>query len=112
MKKFCFHYIILSLVAASLLGCASTENNSTKPLAERITSGLTREQVLSIAGKPQSRQSGLTGGQADEVWLYSDGALNLIPVYGLVRGARTNTIQVFFKGGKVSQVAEGSFGLW
>lgn len=112
MNFFLFRISIFLVIAAFLSGCASTGSTSPEALAEQIKRGMTKDQVIAAVGKPQSRQTGLVGGQGDEVWLYSDGALNLIPVYGLVRGGRTNMVQVFFKNGKVVRTGEGTFGLW
>lgn len=110
IMKLIQHLAIIATVTA-FAGCASTSDNSEKSLADQIRQGMTKEEVLKVAGKPQNKHSGLVG-QADEVWLYSDSAMNLIPVYGLVRGGRINTTNVSFKKGRVVTVGQGSFGLW
>lgn len=119
MKASLFRLIaVLSIVV--LTGCASGPSDPTR-LTDKIKKGMTKEQVKQIAGKPASRYSGntmrahhtgVTFGDAEEVWIYSDGAMNLIPVVGLVRGARTNNLQVGFVNDRVSQVGESSFGMW
>lgn len=113
--------IVVVVALAAFVGCASGGSSEPAQLATKIKKGMTREQVRSIAGNPTSRSTGnvltshhtqTTSSDLDEVWMYSDGAVNLIPIVGLVRGARTNSVQVGFQNGRVSQIGESSSGLW
>jgi hypothetical protein len=106
-----FKFIPIALLALGLVGCASTGGAPEKTISARIKPGMTMAQVVQTAGNPQNRHSGLIG-PADETWIYSDGAMNLIPIYGLVRGARTNSVQIMFKNGRVVQIGESSTGMW
>lgn len=106
---------ILILVAICLTSCASSDKASSgKTLAEQIKRGMTSEQVLKIAGRPEGRNTGLyiPGGEADEIWLYSDGGLNMIPFVGFFRGFRSNMTNVWFKQGRVVKTSESSTGVW
>ena len=106
-----FKSLPIALLVLGFAGCASTSRAPEQTPSARIKPGMTKAQVIQAAGKPQNRHSGLIG-PADEAWVYSDGAMNMIPIYGLVRGARTNNVQVMFKNGRVVQVGESSTGMW
>lgn len=114
--------VVLACLAAliALVGCAST------PPAQGIKVGMTKQQVVAVAGNPQGRQTlgvisaadsaelqaaGVPKG-IDEVWSYSNNALNLIPIYGLVNGMHSDQVAVYFKNGKVASQISKSGGLW
>lgn len=113
--------IALLLTITAFVGCASSTSDPTQ-YADKIKKGMTKDQVLQIAGKPNGRYSGdllrshHTGssivGDSEEVWSYNDGMMNVIPIVGLIRGARTNTLMVGFRSGRVTQVSQSSMGLW
>jgi len=111
---------LVALVA--FVGCAST------PPAQGIKVGMTKEQVITIAGKPQSRQtmngimadnaltraaggSGVPKG-ADEMWNYNNMARNLIPFVGLASGMHMDMVTIYFRNGKVIGQDTSSNGLW
>lgn len=112
---------LVALVA--FVGCAST------PPAQGIKAGMTKKQVIDIAGKPQSRQtmngmadssnaltraaggSGIPKG-ADEIWSYNNMARNLIPFVGIASGMHMDMVTVYFRNGKVVSQDTSSNGLW
>lgn len=109
---------LVALVA--FVGCAST------PPAQGIKVGMTKEQVIAIAGKPQSRQT-MNGGVdstnalmqlagvpkgADETWSYNNMARNLIPFVGLASGMHQDMVTIYFRKGKVISQDTSSTGLW
>ena len=124
LSKFRLLPVVLLLSAALVLaGCATGGQPGPGALADQIKPGMTKAQVVSIAGEPSSRMTGMSpgfgllyGGAANnihEVWSYSDMGLNLIPFVGIIRGGRTNTTSVQFnKEGRVVNVSTSSTGMW
>lgn len=111
---------IACLVA--FVGCATT------PPAQGIKNGMTKQEVIAIAGRPQSQQtmngimadnaltraaggSGVPRG-ADEMWNYNNMARNLIPFVGLASGMHMDMVTVYFRNGKVIGQDTSSNGLW
>jgi hypothetical protein len=112
-----FRLIVASLVVAFVTSC-STVDTATETTPE-IRPGMSKQQVRELWGEPQMHRSGapgfmqvLGGGQADTIWTYHNGALNVIPFVGLARGGRTDSTHVFFQNGKVTQISQDSTGLW
>lgn len=115
--KTSFIRLIAVVALAAITGCASTGSSNPTQLADKVKKGMTKEQVTQAVGKPSSRYSGnsvagATHGDADEVWIYSDAGINAIPIVSIVRGGRTNTLQIGFRNGKVTQISESTYGLW
>ena len=112
---------LASLAAViAFIGCAST------PPAQGVKVGMTKQQVVEIAGKPQSRQTMASGVDntnalmqmagvpkgADEMWTYNNMARNLIPLVGIASGMHQDMVTVYFRNGKVISQGSSSTGLW
>ena len=108
MKRHIFLKFVPAIACIlSLAGCAST----TLP-GEGIKVGMTKQQVLAVAGKPQIEQT-MTGmlGQgsdkshiaADETWTYNNvnDPSHYIPIVNLFSGMNLKMKTVYFLNGKV-----------
>ena len=121
MKK---TFVVSLLVSAALLGlsgCASDQGpkneqvkkvekpKDTRPMEQRLSVGLTKDQVREAIGNPKGTSMNSDG---TESWTYSDTEKGFIPYYRLSGGKFHHLIVNFDKDAKVKSWSSGEEGLY
>jgi outer membrane protein assembly factor BamE (lipoprotein component of BamABCDE complex) len=123
MKKTLAMYLLVCITAFSLCSCASNngqtaENGQAKPAKkekppkdkrskeERLSVGMTMDQVVEAIGKPRDKSVSSDGSQ---VWTYNDWAKAAAIAYWSPVGAKVHMLTVVFgTDGKVKSWASSS----
>jgi major membrane immunogen (membrane-anchored lipoprotein) len=120
--------VISLLVSAALLGvcgCASDQSQKTdstaqpppqkqvekpkdkRPIDQRLTIGMTKDDVIQACGNPKGRTVSSDG---EEIWSFNDAEKAFIPNYTLFGGKINFTTVTFDKDGKVKSWSTSSQG--
>ncbi|HTX21862.1 MAG TPA: outer membrane protein assembly factor BamE [Candidatus Aquilonibacter sp.] len=111
---------LFAAVALGICGCASTSDQTTdaasasgtnqppakpakpakdkRPIEERLTVGMTKDEVIQVAGKPKNTTMNSDG---SEIWIYNNNQNAFIPYYTLSGGKFHTVIVTFDTDGKV-----------
>ena len=115
--------LLITAALVSLTGCASSSNQEQKtaepktaekpkdkrPLAERLSVGMTKDQVREALGKPKGMTVNSDGA---ETWTYNDAEKHFIPYYSL-SGGKTHFVMVAFDtDGKVKSWTSSEQGMY
>jgi outer membrane protein assembly factor BamE (lipoprotein component of BamABCDE complex) len=118
-------FVVSLLVSATLLGlcgCASDQGQKpeatkkpekpkevkdTRPIDQRLTVGMTKDDVIKAIGNPKGRAVSSDG---EETWTYSDTEKAFIPYYSLSGGKFHHVVVTFDKDGKVKSWSSNTQG--
>jgi outer membrane protein assembly factor BamE (lipoprotein component of BamABCDE complex) len=120
MKRTILASLVVSFAVLGLSGCASNNNDSSnppppkqadkpkdnRPLDQRLTVGMSRDDVIAACGKPRNRFASSDG----ESWEYDDREKAFMPFYGVSGGQITYTTIIFDADGKVKSWSSSSHG--
>ena len=116
MKRTIISSLLLSAALIGFSGCASDNSQKTdttaqppppekkadnpkdKPIDQRLTIGMSKDDVIAACGNPKGKSVNSDGG---EVWTYNDAEKAFIPYYSLSGGKINFTTIVFGGDGKV-----------
>ena len=120
MKKTLIISLLAAVGALGIGGCASTSDQTAdttqsggtnqppakpakpakdkRPIEERLTVGMTKDEVIQVAGKPKNTTMNSDG---SEIWVYSNTQNAFIPYYTLSGGKFHTVIVTFDTDGKV-----------
>jgi Protein of unknown function (DUF2845) len=115
MKRTIIWSLLLSAALIGFSGCASDDSQKTdttaqpppekkadkpkdKPIDQRLTIGMSKDDVIAACGNPKGRSVNSDGG---EVWTYNDAEKAFMPFYSISGGKINFTTVVFDVNGKV-----------
>lgn len=117
MKRTILAALLIPVTILAFSGCSSDSSEKTaateqpakpakppkdkRPINERITVGMTKDEVQAACGKPKSM---ITSSDAGDIWVYSDSEKAFIPYYALSGGTFHQVTVTFDKDGKVAKV--------
>jgi outer membrane protein assembly factor BamE (lipoprotein component of BamABCDE complex) len=126
MKKTPVISLLVSAAVFGICGCASNQGQQpnqtttettqpkpakppkdTRPKEDRLSVGMTMDQVVQAIGKPKGKSVNSDG---SEIWTYSDTEKAFIPYYSLSGGKFHNIVVIFDTTGKVKSWSSNTSG--
>lgn len=121
MKRTFVVSLIVSAALLGLSGCASDQGQKpepakkveqpkdTRPKEQRLSVGMTKDQVIQAIGKPKGTSVDSDGAES---WVYSDTEKAWIPYYSLSGGKFHHLVVIFDKDGKVKSWSSNTQGAY
>lgn len=121
MKRTFVVSLIVSAALLGLSGCASDQGQKpeqakkteqpkdTRPKEQRLSVGMTKDQVIQAIGKPKGSSVSSDG---SGIWSYNDAEKGFIPNYTLFGGKTHFLTVVFDTDGKVKSWSSSSHGMY